>query len=124
MKKSDYLNMNYKKSFSLIELIVVILISSIILIYTFSFAKELQQTQIQNQQIAILKIDMNSTKIIIEKNLSNIQHRLSYDGQTLFLDKNILLKNVNSFSQKSYSGILQIDINLENKISQTWEFKL
>jgi competence protein ComGC len=116
--------MNYKKSFSLFELILVIFISSIILIYSFTFLQQLHQTQNDTQEIAILKIDMNSTKIFIETNLQNIKNELRYEGTTLFFNKNILLKNVSSFARTYSIDTLQIDITLDNKITQTWKFKL
>ena len=59
-------NKKIEKAYTLFELILVIFISSVILIYTFSFQKELYETQITNEKLAILKIDLNSTKIIIE----------------------------------------------------------
>lgn len=113
-----------KKAFSLFELIIVIFLSSIVLIYTFSFAKELFQAQNTNEKIASLKLDLNSAKIIIKKNLPNSKEELSFDGSTLFLDGNILLKNVTKYEKSSSSDILTIDITLEDSISQTWKFKL
>jgi len=115
---------NKKLAFTLFELIIVVLISSIVLIYTFSFTKELYETQITNEKIAILKIDLNSSKIIIEKNLPNSITKLDYDGNTLFYDSNILLKNVSSFKIYTSTKIFKIDITLENTISQTWKFKI
>ncbi|PLY07789.1 MAG: hypothetical protein C0625_04280 [Arcobacter sp.] len=113
-----------KKASSLFELILVIFVSSIVLIYTFVFTKELYETQINNEKIASLKIDLNSTKIIIGKNLPDSKNKLNYDGNTLFYGANILLKNVTSFTMQNSSNILDINITLENKISQTWKFKL
>ncbi len=113
-----------KKAFSLLELILVLFISSILLIFTFKFAKETQESQIKNEKIAIFKIDINSTKIFIEKNLSTIKQKLYYDGSTLFYQGNILLKNVTSFSMKNSNDILEINITLEDKISQNWKFRL
>lgn len=113
-----------KKAFSLFELILVLLISSIILIYSLKFAKELQEEQILNQRIAVYKIDINSTKIIIEKNLENIISRLKLDNSTLYLDENILLQNVSSFFISQNSNILTVKIVLDNTISQTWEFRI
>ncbi len=112
-----------KKTFSLFELIVVIFISSAVLIYNFKFLKEIYETQIQNEKIAILKIDLNSTKIIIEKNLHSID-KLEYDNKTLFYDKNILLKRVTTFIIKKSLKQVKIEITLDNTISQTWIFKL
>jgi prepilin-type N-terminal cleavage/methylation domain-containing protein len=116
--------MNCKKAFSLLELILVIFVSSIVLIYSFTFLQQLHQTQKQTQEIAILKIDMNSTKIFIETNLQNIKNGLTYEGTTLFYNKNILLKDVSSFNRIYSVDTLQIDITLDNKIKQTWKFKL
>lgn len=113
-----------KKAFSLFELILVLLISSIILIYSLKFAKELQEEQVLNQRIAVYKIDINSTKIIIEKNLENIISRLKLDNSTLYLDENILLQNVSSFFISQNSNILTVKIVLDNTISQTWEFRI
>jgi len=124
MKKLNLLNMNYKKCFSLLELIIVLFISSIVIIYTFTFTKELYQTQSDNQKIAILKIDLNSTKIILERNLPYISSSLKYNDSTLFINDVILLKNVTAFSTKKSSNIFEVNITLEDKISQIWKFKL
>lgn len=113
-----------KKAFSLFELILVIFISSIVLIYTFTFQKELFETQIINEEIAISKIDLNSSKIIIQKNLENIEDKLSYKDSTLYFKNSILLKNVSSFSISRNLGMIIISISLKDKISQTWKFKL
>ena len=118
------LTKNIKKAYTLFELILVIFISSIVLIYTFTFQKELYETQIKNEQIAILKIDLNSTKIIIEKNLPNIENKLTYNDSTLYYENHILLKNVTSYEISKSSNILTIDITLKEKISQEWKFKI
>lgn len=113
-----------KKAFSLFELIIVLLISSIVLIYSLKFAKEFQEEQVLNQKIAIMKIDMNSTKIIIEKNLEDILNRLKLNSNRLFLDENILLQNVSFFSISKTLNIVTIKITLDETITQTWEFKI
>lgn len=113
-----------KKAFTLLEIIIVLFISSIVLIYSFSFTKELFLTQKDNERIASLKLDLNSSKIIIRKNLPKSINLLSYDGSTLFYDGYILLENVTSYSQNSSSDILTIEITLDNSISQIWKFKL
>jgi len=119
--------MNYsnKKAFSLLELIIVIFIGSIIVIYSTIYSKELYEAQLNNQRIAVLKIDLNASKIIIERNLPLSKDLLEYDGQTLFYDGKLLLENVSFFSKKlNFNNILQIDIELDNKIKQVWKFKL
>lgn len=116
--------MNSKKAFSLFELLIVLFISSIILIYTFIFTKQLHETQIDNEKLAILKIDLNSTKVIIEKNLPEIVDKIRYNNSTLYYDENIFLEDVSNFSMKKNAYILTIDITLDEKITQTWRFKL
>lgn len=119
--------MNYsnKKAFSLLELIIVIFIGSIIVIYSTIYSKELYEAQLNNQRIAVLKIDLTASRIIIEKNLPFSKDLLEYDGQTLFYDGKLLLENVSFFSKKlNFNNILQIDIELDNKIKQVWKFKL
>ncbi|MCP4970400.1 MAG: hypothetical protein GY932_07395 [Arcobacter sp.] len=116
--------MNYKRSFSLLELILVIFISSILIIYSFTFIKQLHQVQFENQNLAILKIDLNSTKIFIENNILKIEDNLRYENNTLFYKNYVLLQNVTSFSMSKHSRILKIDINLDKKIQQSWEFSL
>ncbi len=116
--------MNSKKAFSLFELILVLFIGSVILIYTFIFTKELYQTQKTYEKLTSLKIDLNSTKIIIEKNSLKGISFLEYKNKTLFFKNHILLKNVTQFNINTTTKTITIDITLENLISQTWYFNL
>lgn len=116
--------MKLNRAFSLFELILVILISSIVLIYSSYFTKELHLSQKENEKIAILKLDLSSAKIIIEKNLPQIVDKLKYKNNTLYIDENILLKDVSSFKITKSSSKLQIDIKLDERIEQRWVFKL
>lgn len=115
--------MNSKSAFSLLELILALFIGSIVVISSFSLSKNLQESQIVNERLAILKLDMNSTKIFIEKNLAK-KELLRYDGKTLYFNNRTLLENVSSFKSSSSSNIFTIDIILDKKIAQTWKFKL
>lgn len=116
--------MRSNKGFSLFELILVIFISSILLIFTSSFTKELYTNQIENEKIAMLKIDLNSTKIIIEKNLPNILGKLKYNNDNLYINNHLLLKNVSNFKMSNNTQKVFINITLEDKIKQRWEFVL
>ena len=113
-----------KKAFTLLELVLVILLSSILIITTIKYIKEINLTQYKNREISILKIDLNSTKILIEKNLPQIVSKLKYLNNTLYIEDNILLKNVTDFAIHNTSNILYLDIELKNSISQSWRFKL
>ncbi len=116
--------MNKKKSFLLLELIIVISFSSIIIVYTLLFAKNSFEAQKLNQQQAILKLDLNSSKIFLSKHLLNIKNDLSYLNKTLYFKNSILLKNVNSFSLEKIGNFIYIEILLNKQISQKWVFKL
>ncbi|WP_321314398.1 prepilin-type N-terminal cleavage/methylation domain-containing protein [Halarcobacter sp.] len=116
--------MKSNKAFSLLELILVISISSFVLIFVFKFSKDLYFAENETKKISILKIDLNSTKIIIEKNLPDIINKLEYKDKTLYIDNNILLKEVSSFSLMKGTKKVIIDITLDDKISQKWEFEL
>lgn len=112
-----------KKAFSLFELIIVIFISSIVIISSLAFAKNIQESQIKKHEIAILKIDLNSTKIFLEKHKNDLSSKLKYENETLYFENNILLKDVKSFAINSSSNKIIVKINLNNMISQTWKFK-
>lgn len=113
------------KAFSLLELIIVIFLGSILVIYSFSYSKELYEIQITNENTEKLKIDLNSTRIIIEKNLPHSKDLLRYENKKLYYDGYLLLDEVNNFQMKILSNnILVIFIELENKIKQEWKFKL
>ncbi|XPV67825.1 MAG: prepilin-type N-terminal cleavage/methylation domain-containing protein [Halarcobacter sp.] len=116
--------MNYKNSFTLLEIIVVIFIGSIFFIYTFIFTKNIYEVNNQNKKTAILKIDLNSTKIILQKNINLTKNKLIYKNNSLYLDDKLLLENVTSFSKKIDSKYIHIDITLEEKIKQKWILKL
>ncbi|XOB62986.1 type II secretion system protein [Campylobacterota bacterium DY0563] len=116
--------MKSNKAFSLLELILVIFISSFVLIFVFKFSKDLYLAESETREISILKIDLNSTKIIIEKDLPNIINKLKYKDTTLYIDDKILLKDVSNFSLIKGTQKVIIDITLDDKISQKWEFEL
>lgn len=112
-----------KNSFSLLELILTIIISSIITIYSFSFIKELFSTNRELQSIELYKLDLLSTKIFLKKNINDL-NKLKYLNETLFFNDNILLEKVKLFEIKQKNKKYQIKINLADKITQRWEFLL
>ncbi len=112
-----------KNSFSLFELIIVVFISSIVIISSLSFAKNIQETQIENQELAILKIDLNATKIFLEKHKKNLAGKLKFEQNTLYFKNSILLKEVRSFSLNKTANTITIKINLKDKISQVWNLQ-
>lgn len=112
-----------KNSFSTFEIILVIIISSIVTIYSMLFIKELYSTNKNLQEIEINKLDMLSTKAFLQKQ-KDIDKKLKLINTTLYFEENILLKNIKNFNLKKEKNIITIDINLNNKIKQVWKFKI
>ncbi len=111
-----------KNSFSLLEIILTLIISSIIIIYSTLFTKELFFENKINQQLEIQKIDLLSTKIFFEKHLNQIDE-FSFSNEKLYFQNNLLLENVKEFSFIKIDNRTTIFINLDNKIIQKWEFE-
>ena len=112
-----------KNSFSLLEIILTLIISSVVIIYSTFFAKELFFENKTNQKIEIQKIDLLSTKIFFEKHLNQIDE-FYVSNQNLYFQNNLLLENIKEFSLAKIENRVVIFINLDNNIIQKWEFEL
>lgn len=119
MKILRYLNM--KNSFPLLEIILTLIISSIVIIYSTLYTKELFFENKINQQLEIQKIDLLSTKIFFEKHLNEIDD-FSFSNENLYFKNFLLLKNVKEFKLNKSTNKVTIFINLDNKMIQNWEF--
>lgn len=112
-----------KNSFSLFEMILTLILSSIVVIYSTIFLKELHSENKNSIQIEIDKIDFLSTKIFIEKNKGEID-KISFSNNNLYFDGHLLLKDVKEFNLIKTSNKITIYINLKDKLIQTWEYNL
>ena len=112
-----------KNSFSLLEIILTLVISSIVIIYSTFFTKELFFENKTNKALEIHKINLLSTKIFFEKHLYQIDE-FKFENQNLYFKNNLLLENIVQFDLNKIRNKIIIFINLDNKISQTWEFLL
>ncbi len=110
-----------KNSFSLLEIILTLIISSIVIIYSTLFTKELFFENKINQELEIQKIDLLSTKIYFEKHLNEIDD-FTFSDNNLYFKNNLLLENVKSFTLNKSTNKVTIRINLDDKIIQNWEF--
>ena len=110
-----------KNSFSLLEIILTLIISSIVIIYSTLFTKELFFENKINQQLEIQKIDLLSTKVFFEKHLNEIND-FTFSNNNLYFKNSLLLENVKSFTLNKSSNKITIEINLNDKIIQNWEF--
>jgi hypothetical protein len=111
-----------KNSFSLLEIILTLILSSIVIIYSTLFTKELFFENTNNQNIEISKINILSTKIFFEKHKNQLD-LISYSNENLYFKDSLLLENVKNFSINQNSKTIKININYDDKIVQTWEFE-
>ena len=109
-----------KNSFTLLEIILSILISAIVIINSAYFSKELFQTNKDMQNIEILKLDLLSTKIFLQKNNEDLDKKLNYENNVLYFDKNILLQNVDEFTILKKVTFYEISIKVNNRIKEKW----
>lgn len=109
-----------KNSFTLLEIILSILISAIVIINSAYFSKELFQTNKDMQNIEILKLDLLSTKIFLQKNNEVLDKKLNYENNVLYFDKNILLQNVDEFTILKKVTFYEISIKVNNRIKEKW----
>ena len=110
-----------KNSFTLLEVILTIIISSIVIIYSTLFTKELFFENRVNQELEIQKIDILSTKIFFEKHLNEIDD-FNFLNENLYFKNSLLLKNVKEFKLNKSLNKVSVFINLDDKIIQNWEF--
>ncbi len=110
-----------KNSFSLLEIILTLIISSIIIVYSTLFTKELFFENKINQQIEIQKIDLLSTKIFFEKHLNEL-NEFTYSNNNLYFKNSLLLEKIKEFRLNKNANKISIYINLDDKIIQNWEF--
>ena len=111
-----------KNSFSLLEIILTLILSSIVIIYSTLFTKELFFENTNNQNIEISKINILSTKIFFEKHKNQLD-LISYSNENLYFKDSLLLEKVKTFSINQNSYTIKININFVDNIVQTWEFE-
>lgn len=125
MKIYFYINMNSnKKSFIIFELLLVVIISSIIIINTFIGIKELYLSSLNSQKIAIYKIDLLSSKLIIKRNIYKIKTLLKYKNSTLYFNNALLLEDVKDFTLEEKNNFIIISFLYKNHLDTKWVFKL
>ena len=112
-----------KNSFSLLEVIIVVIISSIVIINSLFFLKESYVTNRDLQNMEISKIDLLSTKIFLSNKSHELISSLRFQEETLFFKNSILLENVSYFTLEEKINDFQITIQLKNEIKQFWNIK-
>lgn len=112
-----------KSSFSIFELIISLIVSSVIIIYSAKYLKEIYLENKNVQNIEVLKVDLNSTKIFLQRNIDKID-KISFSTNNLYFDNNLLLSNVKDFQISKKDNYVDIFINLDDKIVQNWKIHL
>ena len=113
-----------KNSFSLLEVILTILISSIVIINSTYFSKELFETNKTIQNIEILKLDLLSTKIFLQKNNIDLENKLNHENDTLYYENKILLEKVSSFNITKNSHYYKINLEIKDLAKEYWKITL
>jgi len=111
------MNIN-KKSITLIELLFTIIISSILLVSVANISLDLNNSNKINYYKNILKIEFESTRLFLQKQIINDKNlsNLSYKNNNLYFKNNILLKNLLSYNRYIQDNIIVLDICIKNKI--------
>jgi len=118
MKTSKSSNM--KNSFSLLEIILTIIISSIVIVYSMLFIKESYFENENSRSIEIHKLELLNTKAYLQKQ-KDIYKKLTYKNKILYFEDAVLLKKVEEFKIENKSTYIFIAINLNDKIIQEWK---
>jgi hypothetical protein len=105
-----------KKSFTLFESIIVLLLSIIIIYTVLSLKRVIYYTYKQQHNIVLTKIELETTKLFLEKQLqSDIKlEMLSFNSDKLYYNDNLLLENVSLFEKKILSKVIQIELCILN----------
>lgn len=116
------MNLLNKKAFITFELLLVIIISSFILINSFTSIKDLYTLTKQQQSIAITKIDLLSTKIFLEKNMDNLE-KLKLKNEILYFNNSILIENIKNFTASKTVNFVKFELETTNQKKYIWILK-
>jgi len=119
------MNIN-KKAISLIELLFTIVIGAILLLSISNISLDLNIQNNNEYEKNILKIEFESTRLFLKKTIKNDKFldKLIYKDKTLFLNNNILLKNVNTYSKSIINDDIVLNICIKNKIQMCQNIRI
>lgn len=110
-----------KNSFTLFEVILSLTISSIVIIYSMNYTKELFFSNKTIQKTELEKINLINTKIFLQKHKNELE-KVEFQDEKLYFDKSLLLENVKEFELKRVDSFITILINYNDIIKQEWKF--
>jgi len=119
------MNIN-KKAISLIELLFTIVIGSILLLSISNISLDLNIQNNNEYEKNIIKIEFESTRLFLQKIIKNDKFldKLIYKDETLFLNNNVLLKNVNTYSKSIINDDVILNICIRNKIQMCQNIRI
>jgi len=115
-----------KKSISLIEIIFILIISSVLFLSISNLSLDLNKTNTTEYKKSILKIEFESTRLFLQKKLSidlNLD-KLEYSNNTIYYNGNVLLKNVLSYSKITLNDKITLSICLQDKINMCQNIRI
>lgn len=110
-----------KNSFSLLEIIISIAISSVIIIYSMSYIKQINHNNYKIQEEELKKINLLATKIFLQKNKENLV-KIEFIDNSLYFDSALLLDNVDSFEIAINENYALVKIKYSDLLVQEWRF--
>jgi len=112
-----------KSSFSIFELILTLIMSTTIVVYSTIFLKELSLKSKETLNLELWKIELFSTKAFLEKNKDYLS-QLTFINNALYFKNSLLLNNIAKFKISTSNNIATIQIELSNSLKQNWNIKL
>ncbi|AXX91647.1 hypothetical protein CPU12_04570 [Malaciobacter molluscorum LMG 25693] len=116
------MNFTNKKSFITFELLIVIVVTSIIIINSFISIKDIYSISKNDQRLAIYKLDLLSSKIILQKNKIYL-NKLKYKNNQLFIDKDLFLDDVKDYKISINSKFTNISFKYKDSFDINWVIK-
>lgn len=115
-----------KKSISLIEIIFILIISSLLFLSISNITLDLNKNNTIEYKKNILKIEFETTRLFLEKKLPiDLKlDKLDYRNNTIYYNNNILLKNVISYSKVIINDKITVSICLKNKIKMCQDIRI
>lgn len=112
-----------KSSFSLFELILTLVISTTVIIYSTLIIKDLSILNKNSLSQEINRLELNSTKLFIEKNKNKL-NQINFSNNTLYFKSAVLLKNVDEFNIIIEGNLITVNVSLKNSFKQIWKIAI
>ncbi|RXJ87214.1 hypothetical protein [Arcobacter sp. CECT 8985] len=113
---------NKKKAFITFELLIVLIISSLVIINSFISIKDIYTLSKKDESKAIYKVDLLSSKIILQKTKDYLNN-LHYKNHNLLIKNSLFLENIDNFKISKNNSFTNISFRYKNSYDVNWVFK-